>query len=102
MDKALSQILYWVAWVAWKKAKYVPSYREDYRFDRFLAFTKEAPGLGVTEPYSQEDMSQFFRNGHKRIKTMFMAYRDILKEELDATKRILKFYDEIHDLTHAI
>ena len=102
IEDSLSQILYWVAWVAWKKAKYVDDYREDYKLDNFLAFTKEAPGLNVTIPRSQEEMSGFFRNGHKTIKTTFMAYRDILQGEVEATKRILKYFDHIHDLTYAV
>lgn len=98
--EALSQILYWTAWVAWKKAKYVEDYRDDYRLDRFLAFTKDGSYVSVTEPLSKEEMSEFFWNAHKRTKTMFMAYRDILQGEKDATARILRYFDEIHDLTY--
>lgn len=101
IEEALSQILYWTAWIAWKKAKFVEAYRDDYRLDRFLAFTKEAPGLNVTEIRSQEEMSAFFNSAHKRTKTTFMAYRDILQNETEATRRILKSWDEIHDLTYA-
>lgn len=102
IEDVLSQILYWTAWIAWKKAKYVDGYRDDYRLDRFLAFTKEAPGLNVTEIKSQEEMSTFFHNAHKRTKTTFMAYRDILQNETEATRRILKSWDEIHDLTYVV
>lgn len=102
IEDALSQILYWTAWVAWKKAKYVNDYRDDYKFERFLAFTKEASGLNVTQPLTQEEMSGFFKNAHKRTKTTFMAYRDILQGEVDATRRILRYFDEIHDLTYVI
>ncbi|HEY0751366.1 MAG TPA: hypothetical protein VGD26_09425 [Chitinophagaceae bacterium] len=100
MEELLSQILYWVAWIAWKKAKYIDDYRDDYRLDRFLAFTKEASGLSVTEPKTREEMSDYFRNAHRRIKTTFMAYRDILQGETEATKRILRHFDEIHNLTY--
>lgn len=100
IEQVLSQILYWTAWVAWRKAKYVEDYRDDYRLDRFLAFTKEAPGLNVTDIKSQEEMIEYFRKAHIRAKTNFMAYRDILQNEKDATARILRYFDEIHDLTY--
>jgi len=100
IEDVISQILYWMAWIAWKKAKYLPEYKEDYKLDRFLAFTKEASGLGVTESLSVETMAKYFRNAHVRTKTIFYAYRDILQNEKDAMNRVLGYFDTIHNLTY--
>lgn len=100
IEEAFNQILYWTAWVAWKKAKFVPQYKEGYKLDQFLDMTKEARGLSVTQALTTETMAEFFKKAHMRLKTLFMAYKDILQKELVATKRILWYFDEIHNLTH--
>jgi hypothetical protein len=100
LESILSQILYWMAWVAWKKAKYLPEYKADYNLDRFLVLTKEAPGLNVTIPLDIETMSEYFRKANIRTKTMFIAYRDILQTEKEPVKRILDYFNKLHDLTY--
>lgn len=100
IEEMLTQILYWMAWVAWKKAKYVPQYKDDHKLDRFLALTKEASDIYVTESLTPETMAEFFKRAHIRTKTTFMAYKDILQAENTATRRILSYFDTIHNLTY--
>ena len=98
IEETLSQTLYWMGWLMWKKAKYVDRYKDNYSLDLFLDFTKEKTYLSVTEALSNETLSDYYQNAYQRIKTTFMAYKDLLQGEKVTTKRILMYWEHIHNL----
>jgi hypothetical protein len=101
IDGILGQILYWVAFLAFKKARFIPAHKAS-TLDSFLKLTKEAEDLSVTEYLTPDTLSQYYQNGHRRLKTTFMIYKDLLVDERTITKRLLDNFDSIHNITHAI
>lgn len=102
IEKELNNILYWVAFLSWKKSRYVPEYKDNWNLEFFLAKTKEASHVNVTEYLEPDTLSEYYQNGHRRLKSTFMVYKDLLVDERTITKRILDSFDNIHGLTHAI
>lgn len=102
IEKELNNVLYWVAFLSWKKARYIPEYKDNWKLEYFLAKTKEASHVNVTEYLTPDTLSEYYQNGHKRLKSTFMVYKDLLVDERAITKRILDSFDNIHDLTHVV
>ena len=98
IEEALNQVIYWVAFLAFKKARFVDKYRKKNTLEDFLELTKEKSYLSVAESLSQETLKEYYKNAHLRMNTSFMAYKDLLKDERSITKRILDNFDLIHQL----
>jgi hypothetical protein len=101
IEATLGQILYWVAFLAFKKARFIEQHKGK-TLDTFLKLTKEAEGLSVSEYLTPDTLSDYYQSGHKRLKTTFMIYKDLLVDDRTITKRILDNFDSIHNITHAI
>jgi hypothetical protein len=100
IEESFNQILYWIAFLAWKKARYVEEYKGNWKLDTFLAKTQEKKDLHVTEILDNQTLINGYLNSAKRMQTTFMAYKDLLTDDRAITKRILDNFDNLHTLAH--
>ncbi len=99
LDEVFSQILYWLAFLTHKKAKFIEAHKGQ-TLDIFLAITKDPSYLNVTDILEVPVLKEYYFNGHKRFKTTCMIYKDLLQEDKLITKRILDNFDKLHTLIH--
>jgi hypothetical protein len=102
MNEAFNQIMYWTAFLAFKKSRHVLSYKGRNQLEDFLALTRDKPDIYVTDILDNSYLSECYHKANIRIKTLFMGYKDILSDDRTVTKRILDNFDTLHSLTHVI
>lgn len=97
IDETFGQILYWMAFLGWKKSRHLVEYKGA-QLEEFLKLTRERTDISVTESLTVETLREYYWNAHKRFKAHCMAFKDILVEERGIVKRILDNFDKLHTL----
>lgn len=96
-----STILYWLGFLAFKKARFVESYKGK-GLDWFLDQSREKAFLTVTETLSRQTLAEYYLKGESRLKTILWAYKDLLSDDRTITKKIFDNFDQIHHLINVI
>jgi hypothetical protein len=95
IESALNTILFQLASLVYRQAKYLDGYR-DKPADHYYELTREKSHLNVTDVLSEETLAEYYLKGESRLKTISMAYRDLLHDNREWIDGALKIYKQIH------
>ena len=95
IESALNTILFQIASLIYRQAKYLEGYR-DKTVDHYYELTREKSHLNVTDVLDEETLAEYYLRGESRLKTISMAYRDLLQENREWIDGALKIYKQIH------
>ena len=100
----LENILYWVAQLAFKQSKGLPGYSspEASTFAYFHRMTKDGVFLNMVEPPDPKALEEYYVNGSKRIRTLLILNRDLMKHDIDLGSRIVDNFNDLIKTQYAI
>ena len=59
----------------------------------FMKLTEDGTFLNMTEPISKEELGEYYTNGAKRARTLFLASRDLLVKDTDMAGKVLDIFN---------
>src|SRR5688572_2962785 len=91
-EKNINTILYWVAILAYNQSKGLETHRGKNQAS-FLDLTIDGRELSITDPIEPEMVKEYYNSGYKRMRTLLMAHKDLLRDDLKSKDRILTNYE---------